>query len=93
MKKIPLPHGSPTRREFILAGVSRALGRANPNALAYAMEPAEAAILLGEAPCCHFIEGVADGFVPPLMKNGRVDGSVPVNSGDARHDRFTAASS
>ena len=32
-----------------------------------AMEPAEAAMLSGESPCCHLIEGVAGGFVPPLL--------------------------
>ena len=30
------------------------------------MEPAESALLAGELPCCHFIEGVADGFLPAL---------------------------
>ncbi len=25
-----------------------------------------------KCPCCHFIEGVADGFVPPLLQ-GRAD--------------------
>ena len=66
-----------------LAGVSSALRRANPNVLIYAMEPAEAALLLGEAPCSHFIEGVADGFVPPLLKGVRIDESIKVSSADA----------
>ncbi len=63
-----------------LAGISRALRRLEPGTKIYAMEPAEAAILLGEAPCCHFIEGVADGFVPPLLQDVKLDGSVPVSS-------------
>ncbi|HVT81504.1 MAG TPA: cysteine synthase family protein [Phycisphaerae bacterium] len=66
-----------------LAGVSRALRMANPLTGIYAMEPAEAAVLLGEAPCCHFIEGVADGFVPPLLQGVKLDGSLPVSSADA----------
>jgi cysteine synthase A len=66
-----------------LAGVSRALRRIDPGTKIYAMEPAEAAVLLGEAPCCHFIEGVADGFIPPLLKDVRLDGSVPVSSAAA----------
>ena len=66
-----------------LAGVSRALRRMDPQTQIFAMEPAEAAILLGEAPCCHFIEGVADGFMPPLLKDVSLAGSVPVSSTDA----------
>ena len=33
------------------------------------MEPAEQALLAGECPCCHFIEGVADGFLPRMVRN------------------------
>ena len=66
-----------------LAGISRALRRIDANTKIYAMEPAEATILLGEAPCCHFIEGVADGFIPPLLKDVALDGSVPVSSAEA----------
>lgn len=66
-----------------LAGISRSLRRVSLRTKIYAMEPAEAAILLGEAPCCHFIEGVADGFVPPLLKGVSLDGSIPVSSTDA----------
>ncbi len=66
-----------------LAGVSRALRAANKWVEIFAMEPAESALLLGEAPCCHFIEGVADGFVPGLLNGVRLDGSKKVCSADA----------
>lgn len=66
-----------------LAGISRALRRANPLTKIFAMEPAEAAILRGEAPCSHFIEGVADGFIPPLLRDVPLDGSFVVSSADA----------
>lgn len=66
-----------------LAGVSRALRAANKWVEIFAMEPAESAVLLGEAPCCHFIEGVSDGFVPPLLNDVRLDGSMRVSSMDA----------
>ncbi len=66
-----------------LSGVGCALRWVRPETQIYAMEPAEAAILLGEAPCCHFIEGVADGFVPPLLKGVKLDGSIKVSSAEA----------
>jgi len=68
-----------------LAGVSRGLRRRFPDTRIYAMEPAEAAVLNGEKPCCHLIEGVADGFVPPLLKGVRLDGAIKVSSSDAIH--------
>ncbi|HHY86644.1 MAG TPA: cysteine synthase family protein [Verrucomicrobia bacterium] len=66
-----------------LAGVGRAVQARYPSARIYAMEPAESAVLAGECPCCHFIEGVADGFVPPLLQTARLDGQVKVASIDA----------
>ncbi len=67
-----------------LAGVGKALKAANPSCQIWAMEPSEAAMLNGEMPCCHRIEGVADGFVPDLMKYAPVDGHVEVTSDEAR---------
>jgi cysteine synthase A len=48
-----------------------------------AMEPAEAAMLSGESPCCHSIEGVAGGYVPPLLARTVIDRIVKVTSADA----------
>src|SRR6185503_13444982 len=48
-----------------------------------AMEPAEQALLAVECPCCHFIEGVADGFIPPLLRDAPLDGNIKVTSADA----------
>ena len=63
-----------------LAGCYRGLKAANPSTAVYAMEPAEAALLAGEEACCHWIEGIAGGFVPPLMENITLDGIVKVSS-------------
>jgi len=65
-----------------LSGVSRALRRKYPTRI-YAMEPAESALLMGEKPCAHYIEGVADGFIPELMKDVQLDGAIKVTSADA----------
>jgi cysteine synthase A len=66
-----------------LAGVGKAVKARYAEARVYAMEPAEAAVLAGECPCCHFIEGVADGFIPPLVRGAPLDGRVKVSSADA----------
>src|ERR1051325_6870682 len=66
-----------------LAGVGRAIKQRYPQARILAMEPAEAALLCGEMPCCHQIEGVADGFIPELLRSAPIDGEVKVTSAEA----------
>ena len=66
-----------------LAGCGKAIKRAWPQARIIAMEPAEQALLAGECPCCHYIEGVADGFIPQLLRGAPIDGEVKVKSADA----------
>lgn len=66
-----------------LAGCGRAIKKRWPKARIMAMEPAEQALLAGECPCCHFIEGVADGFIPPLLKDAPLDGEIKVTSHEA----------
>ena len=66
-----------------LAGVGRAIKQRYPEAKVLAMEPAEAALLCGEMPCCHMIEGVADGFIPELLRTAPIDGEVKVTSAEA----------
>ncbi|HEU5071490.1 MAG TPA: cysteine synthase family protein [Verrucomicrobiae bacterium] len=66
-----------------LAGCGRAIKHCWPKARIVAMEPAEQALLAGECPCCHYIEGVADGFLPPLVREAPIDGEVKVRSAEA----------
>jgi cysteine synthase A len=66
-----------------LAGCGKAIKGRWPKARIVAMEPAEQALLAGECPCCHFIEGVADGFVPPLLRDAPLDDHIKVASVDA----------
>jgi len=66
-----------------LAGCGKAIKARWPQARILAMEPAEQALLAGECPCCHFIEGVADGFVPALLRDAPLDGHIKVTSLDA----------
>jgi cysteine synthase A len=39
--------------------------------------------LAGECPCCHFIEDVADGFIPELLREAPLDEHVAVGSVEA----------
>jgi cysteine synthase A len=77
-----------------LAGVGTAIKEKFPSAQIFAMEPAESALLAGECPCCHYIEGVADGFIPPLLRGAPLDGEIKVGSAEAMamarrlHQRF-----
>jgi cysteine synthase A len=66
-----------------LMGIGRALRRAYPEVEIIAMEPSEAAMLSGEMPCLHSIEGIADGFIPPLMDLRCIDRTEKVSSEDA----------
>jgi cysteine synthase A len=66
-----------------LAGCSKALKARNPETKIVAMEPAEAALLAGEEACCHWIEGIAGGFVPPLLQGVSIDRVNRVSSQDA----------
>jgi cysteine synthase A len=66
-----------------LTGCGRALRSARATTRILAMEPAEAALLSGEMPCCHLIEGVAGGYVPPLLRDAKLEGVVKVSSADA----------
>src|SRR6185437_1161357 len=66
-----------------LAGVGRAIKHKYPSVKILAMEPAEAAMLCGELPRCHRIEGVADGFIPELLRSTPVDGEVKVTGAEA----------
>jgi len=66
-----------------LAGCSRALQARHPALRIVAMEPAEAALLAGEEACCHWIEGIAGGFVPPLLRGLKIDTICKVSSPEA----------
>jgi cysteine synthase A len=63
-----------------LAGCSKSLKQVRPQTKIIAMEPAESALLAGEEACCHWIEGIAGGFVPPLLRGVEIDDTCKVSS-------------
>ncbi len=65
-----------------LSGVSRALRERYPGVKVFAMEPA-APEMLPEECAGHCIEGVSQGFLPPLMHGVPLDGACDVTAREA----------
>lgn len=67
-----------------ILGVSGILRQQNPGVEIIAVEPAESAVLSGEAPGAHKIEGVGPGFVPPLWNDEIADEVLLVSTDEAQ---------
>ncbi len=66
-----------------LGGVGRFLKEQNPKVLVVAVEPENSAALLGQEPGLHQIQGIGDGFVPPVLDVSLIDEVVTVSDEDA----------
>ena len=66
-----------------LMGVAEALKRANRDVRIVAVEPAESAVMIGEEPGSHIIQGIGPGFIPSLMNMDLIDEVIKVKSDDA----------
>ncbi|MBN1673052.1 MAG: cysteine synthase A [Kiritimatiellae bacterium] len=66
-----------------LGGVGRFLKERDPNILAVAVEPANAAALLGHEPGLHKIQGIGDGFIPPVLDTALIDEVLTVTDDQA----------
>ncbi|MBZ5535451.1 MAG: cysteine synthase A [Acidobacteriia bacterium] len=66
-----------------LMGVGEALRRANRRVQLVAVEPAESAVMSGGAPGSHGIQGIADGFIPPIVELQKIDRIVKVPTQEA----------
>jgi len=65
------------------AGVGKFLRERNPDVYLVAVEPANAAALLGHEPGLHCIPGIGDGFVPPVLDTSIIDEVITVEDEDA----------
>ena len=63
-----------------LMGVAEALKNIYPNVKIVAVEPAESAVMSGDAPGYHKIQGIGSGFIPSLLNMDLVDSIIPVSS-------------
>ncbi|MEN6403958.1 MAG: pyridoxal-phosphate dependent enzyme, partial [Armatimonadia bacterium] len=66
-----------------LGGVGKFLKEKNPNCKVVAVEPANAAALLGHEPGFHQIQGIGDGFIPPVLDTRLIDHVVTVTDDEA----------
>ncbi len=75
-----------------VSGVSHALKKANPDVQVYAVEADESAVLSGEKPGPHKIQGISAGFIPDTLDTKSYDGIIRVTSDDAiQTARFVGA--
>lgn len=66
-----------------LMGVGRYLRHEGIDALIVAVEPSESATMAGGPPGPHRIEGIGDGFIPPLVRREEIDRVEAVSSDEA----------
>ena len=66
-----------------VSGVSHALKKANPDVKVYAVEADESAVLSGEKPGPHKIQGISAGFIPDTLDVDAYDDIFRVSSDDA----------
>lgn len=66
-----------------ISGVAHTLKAANPAVKIYAVEADESAILSGEKPGPHKIQGISAGFIPDTLDTSAYDEIVRVKSDDA----------
>jgi cysteine synthase len=66
-----------------LQGVGRFLRERKPGVRIVAVEPKNASALLGHEPGPHQIQGIGDGFIPPVLDVKLVDEVIEVSDEDA----------
>jgi cysteine synthase A len=66
-----------------ITGVGEFLKKRKPEIKIVAVEPAGSAVLSGEAPGRHGIQGIGVGFVPEILNRSVIDEIVKVNDDDA----------
>lgn len=66
-----------------LCGVGRFLKEKNPDCHIIAVEPRNISALLGHRPGIHKIQGIGDGFIPPVLDTSLVDEVIEVEDDEA----------
>ncbi|MGC9324526.1 MAG: cysteine synthase A [Desulfomonilia bacterium] len=66
-----------------LAGAGKYLKERNSETIIVAVEPKNVSALLGHEPGLHRIEGIGDGFIPPVLDTSLIDEVIEVTDEDA----------
>lgn len=66
-----------------ITGVGRYLKENNPHIKIIGVEPIESAVISGENPGKHGIQGIGAGFVPKILDTSIIDEMIKVNTQDA----------
>ena len=74
-----------------ITGAGRFLKERNPACRIVAVEPASSAVLTGERPGPHKIQGIGAGFIPPVLDRRLLDEVIPVDDEDALETARLAA--
>jgi cysteine synthase len=74
-----------------ITGVGEYLRERNPKLQVVAVEPRGSAVLSGEAPGPHRIQGIGAGFVPPVLNRELLDEVIAVSDDDAIHTAWACA--
>jgi cysteine synthase A len=61
-----------------ITGVGQVLKERRPSVKVFAIEPARSAVLSGERPGAHKIQGIGPGFVPEVLDRSVIDEIIPV---------------
>ena len=74
-----------------ISGIGAALKAYNPNIKIVAVEPFESAVISGENPGAHKLQGIGAGFIPANLNTDIIDTIIKVKSEDAfTHSRLIA---
>ncbi len=63
-----------------LTGIGEALKEKNPNIKIVAVEPADSAVISGEKPGAHGIQGIGAGFIPELLNVDIIDETIKISN-------------
>ncbi len=66
-----------------ISGVAEVLKKHNPEIKIIAVEPKDSAVISGNLPGPHKIQGIGAGFVPSILRKDLIDEIIPVDNDDA----------
>ena len=66
-----------------ITGCARFLKKMNPNCKIYAVEPKKSAVISGENPGSHLIQGIGAGFIPKVLNTKLIDEIIKVDDDEA----------